>query len=60
MNKKLMAVAVAGALAAPGLALAQASVTISGFVKVAVGQQSNSGAATAAGVCGAATAEQGR
>jgi len=49
MNKKLMAVAVAGALAAPGLALAQASVTISGFVKVAVGQQSNSGAATAAG-----------
>ena len=50
MNKKLMAVAVAGALAAPGLALAQASVTISGFVKVAVGQVSNSGAATAAGV----------
>ena len=50
MNKKIMAVAVAGALAAPGLALAQASVTISGFVKVAVGQISNSGAATAAGV----------
>lgn len=50
MNKKLMAVAVAGALAAPGLALAQASVTISGFVKVAVGQISNSGAQTAAGV----------
>jgi predicted porin len=49
MNKKLMAVAVAGALAAPGLALAQASVVISGFVKVAVGQQSNSGAATVAG-----------
>jgi predicted porin len=35
MNKKLMAVAVAGALAAPGLAFAQASsVTISGFFKV--------------------------
>jgi predicted porin len=51
MNKKIMAVAVAGALAAPGLALAQASVTISGFVKVAVGQISNSGASTtAAGV----------
>lgn len=42
MNKKIMAVAVAGALAAPGLALAQASVTISGFVKVAVGQISTS------------------
>ena len=50
MNKKLMAVAVAGALAAPGLALAQASVTISGFVKVAVGTLTNSGAQTAAGV----------
>ena len=35
MNKKLMAVAVAGALAAPGVAFAQASsVTISGFFKV--------------------------
>jgi predicted porin len=35
MNKKLMAIAVAGALAAPGVALAQASsVTISGFFKV--------------------------
>jgi len=35
MNKKLLAVAVAGALAAPGVALAQASsVTISGFFKV--------------------------
>ena len=35
MNKKLMAVAVAGALAAPGVALAQASsVTISGIFKV--------------------------
>lgn len=35
MNKKLLAVAVAGALAAPGVALAQASsVTISGIFKV--------------------------
>lgn len=35
MNKKLLAVAVAGALAAPGVAFAQASsVTISGFFKV--------------------------
>ena len=35
MNKKLMAVAVAGALAAPGVAFAQASsVTISGIFKV--------------------------
>lgn len=37
MNKKLLAVAVAGALAAPGVALAQASsVTISGFFKVGI------------------------
>jgi len=33
MNKKLLAVAVAGALAAPGLAMAQSSVTISGIIK---------------------------
>ncbi|MGH8704605.1 MAG: porin [Burkholderiales bacterium] len=33
MNKKLMAAAVAGALAVPGFALAQSSVTISGFFK---------------------------
>jgi predicted porin len=45
MNKKIMAVAVAGALAAPGLALAQASVTITGFVKVSVGQTNNSNSA---------------
>lgn len=45
MNKKIMAVAVAGALAAPGLAMAQASVTISGYVKVSVGQISNSNSA---------------
>ena len=36
MKKKLLAVAVAGALAAPGLALAQSSVTISGFFKVSL------------------------
>jgi len=36
MNKKLMAAAVAGALALPGVALAQSSVTISGIVKVGV------------------------
>ncbi len=33
MKKKLLAVAVAGALAAPGLAMAQSSVTISGIFK---------------------------
>jgi|SwirhirootsSR2_FD_contig_91_1503434_length_1300_multi_4_in_0_out_0_1 predicted porin len=38
MNKKLLAVAVAGALAAPGVALAQSSVTISGFLKMSVEQ----------------------
>lgn len=36
MNKKLLAVAVAGALAVPGLALAQSSVTISGIWKISV------------------------
>ncbi len=45
MNKKLMAVAVAGALAAPGVALAQASsVTISGFFKVGLEAMSISSA----------------
>lgn len=44
MNKKLLAVAVAGALAAPGLALAQASsVTISGFIKQGVESTAYSG-----------------
>jgi len=37
MNKKLMAVAVAAAMA-PGIALAQSSVTISGIFKVGLGQ----------------------
>ena len=36
MKSKLLPVAVAGALAAPGLALAQSSVTISGFFKVSL------------------------
>jgi predicted porin len=36
MNKKLMALAIAGALAAPGLAFAQSSVTISGVLKIGV------------------------
>ncbi len=36
MNKKLLAVAVAGALAAPGFALAQSSVTISGIFKTSL------------------------
>ena len=36
MNKKLLAVAVAGVLAAPGVALAQSSVTISGVFKLSV------------------------
>ena len=36
MNKKLLAVAVAGALAAPGIALAQSSVTISGVFKISL------------------------
>ena len=36
MNKKLLVVAVAGALAAPGLALAQSSVTISGIFKASL------------------------
>src|SRR6185503_17293838 len=38
MNKKLLAVAVAGALAAPGVALAQSSVTISGNLKMSIQQ----------------------
>ena len=36
MNKKLLVVAVAGALAAPGLAMAQSSVTISGIFKASL------------------------
>jgi len=48
MNKKLIAVAIAGALAAPGLAFAQASsVTISGVLKVGVDNLSIGSANTA-------------
>jgi len=39
MKKKLLAVAVAGALAAPGFALAQSSVTISGIFKMSLDNQ---------------------
>jgi predicted porin len=39
MKKQLLAVAVAGALAAPGLALAQSSVTISGIFKMSLDNQ---------------------
>ncbi|MGE3680001.1 MAG: porin, partial [Burkholderiales bacterium] len=45
MNKKLMAVAVAGALAVPGVALAQSSVTISGIFKISVDNQRYGGSA---------------
>jgi len=55
MNKKLMAVAVASALAAPGLALAQSSVTISGYFKVGVDNYKVSDAA--AGRAGAKNSE---
>lgn len=51
MNKKLMAVAVAGALAAPGLALAQAStVSVSGSLNVEYGFVSQADGETAAGL----------
>jgi predicted porin len=44
MNKKLLAVAIAGALAAPGVALADGStVTISGIMKMGYGQYKLSG-----------------
>ncbi len=46
MNKKLLAVAVAGALAAPVVALAQSSVTISGNIKMSL-QQYKIGSAAA-------------
>ncbi len=58
MNKKLLAIAVAGALAAPGVALAQASsVTISGFFKASLQQINYSGANTQPAV-GAAVASR--
>jgi len=48
MNKKLMAVAVAGALAAP-VAMAQSNVTISGRMSIGVDSYSAQGATTAGG-----------
>jgi predicted porin len=62
MNKKLLAVAIAGALAAPGLAFAQASsVTISGVLKVGVDNLSisnpNTGPAGVTGRAGKNTSE---
>ena len=47
MNKKLLAVAVAGALAAPVVALAQSSVTISGNIKMSLQQYKISNASAA-------------
>jgi predicted porin len=49
MNKKLLAVAVAGALAVPALAFAQSSVTISGVLKVGVDNLSISNSAASRG-----------
>ena len=47
MNKKLLAVAVASALALPGVALAQSSVTISGNLKMSFGNHKISNPAAA-------------
>jgi predicted porin len=47
MNKKLLAVAVAGVLAAPAAALAQSSVTISGVLKASIQQYKLGNAAVA-------------
>ena len=47
MNKKLLAVAVAGALSAPVVALAQSSVTISGNIKMSLQQYKISNASAA-------------
>jgi predicted porin len=47
MNKKLLVIAVAGALAAPGVALAQSTVTISGKFSVSADQVSYSRATAA-------------
>ena len=45
MNKKLIAVAVAGLFVAPAAALAQSSVTISGVLKASFGDYSLGGRA---------------
>jgi predicted porin len=57
MNKKLMAVAVAGALAMPGLALAQSSVTIGGFFKVGIENIKIDSASAARAAAGTNTSE---
>ncbi len=57
MQKKLLAVAVAGALAVPGIALAQSSVTISGYMKVGMDNVRFSGATAPAGAAGITRAQ---
>ena len=57
MNKKLMAAAVAGALAMPGLALAQSSVTIGGFFKMGVENIKIDSASAARSLAGTNTSE---
>jgi predicted porin len=57
MNKKLMAAAVAGALAMPGLALAQSSVTIGGFFKLGIENIKIDSASAARAAAGTNTSE---
>ena len=49
MQKKLLALAVAGALAAPAVAMAQSAVTISGVFKVGIDNYSISNTAPGVG-----------
>ncbi len=57
MNKKLLVVAVAGALAAPGVALAQSSVTISGVFKASLENIRLGGISAARSAAGTNTSE---
>ena len=57
MNKKLLVVAVAGALAAPGVALAQSSVTISGIFKASLENIRLGGISAARSAAGTNTSE---
>ena len=57
MNKKLLAVAVAGALAAPVAAFAQSSVTISGYLKAGFDNFKISNASAARSAAGLNTSE---
>ena len=57
MNKKLLVVAVAGALAAPGVALAQSSVTISGIFKASLENIRLGGISAARSTAGTNTSE---